>query len=183
MEDLPFSFQLKDGRLCTIRLVAEDDAAEFCAFVPQIDAESDFLMRFPGEFMHTLEEEKAWLKERIEREDAIRVVAEIDGRIIASAGAESSKLKREAHHATLGVSVLKAFWGQGVGRRLISGEPAYWVIRSTRKMYLAVFDDNDRAIRLYESLGFVQEGRLRGDLLRGDGRYGDMIIMARHYVK
>jgi RimJ/RimL family protein N-acetyltransferase len=51
-----------------------------------------------------------------------------------------------------------------------------------RKLYLKVFSDNTRAIRLYESLGFVEEGRLKGDVLRGDGTYGDTLIMSHFFV-
>ena len=183
MENLPFSFELRDGRLCTVRRSTEDDAAELCAFMPQALAESDFLERFPDEFNLSVEEEKAWLRQVGERDDAMGLVAEVDGRIIATGGAQSSKFRRDAHHAYIGVIVRKAFWGQGVGRRLLEFLLDWGQSRGLRKMYLIkVFDDNTRAIRLYKSLGFIEEGRLRGDVLRADGRYSDTITMAKYFV-
>lgn len=49
-------------------------------------------------------------------------------------------------------------------------------------MYLKVYADNDRAINLYRSLGFVEEGHLRQDIRRGDGTYGDTLIMAKYFA-
>ena len=39
--------------------------------------------------------------------------------------------------------------------------------------------NNARALRLFEHLGFVQEGRLRARLRREDGTYLDDVCMAR----
>ena len=55
--------------------------------------------------------------------------------------------------------------------------------KGLRKMTLHVFVDNERAISLYLSFGFVEEGRLKGDGLRRDGSYSDTILMAKHYVE
>jgi len=53
--------------------------------------------------------------------------------------------------------------------------------RGLHKIYLRVFAHNDRAYRWYKSLGFVEEGRLKDDVRRRDGTFGDVIIMARYY--
>ena len=44
------------------------------------------------------------------------------------------------------------------------------------KIYLRVFSDNERAIRLYRSLGFEEEGRLREQIYKG-GQYRDVTCM------
>jgi RimJ/RimL family protein N-acetyltransferase len=46
-----------------------------------------------------------------------------------------------------------------------------------QRVYLAVLDTNDRAQGLYESLGFVEEGKSRAALFRG-GRFQDLIWMS-----
>lgn len=53
--------------------------------------------------------------------------------------------------------------------------------RGLRKMYLKTFEGNDRAIALYEALGFKTEARLRDDFLRNDGTFGDTITMSLYY--
>jgi RimJ/RimL family protein N-acetyltransferase len=45
------------------------------------------------------------------------------------------------------------------------------------RIALGVFEDNRRAIDLYQKAGFVQEGLLR-DATCIDGKFGDTIMMA-----
>jgi len=44
------------------------------------------------------------------------------------------------------------------------------------RVFLRVYDFNERAIRVYEKLGFVKEGVLRQHVFR-DGKYHDVILM------
>ncbi len=64
-----------------------------------------------------------------------------------------------AHRAEFGVSVLKAYWGMGIGRALTQA-----CIRCAREagyvqLELSVVADNARAIALYQHAGFVEYGR------------------------
>lgn len=174
-------FTLRDGRLCVIRLLTADDAEAACDIFPRTHEESDFLLHFPGEFDLTVEQEREFIRERFEKENSTLLTAEVDGRLVAFAGAESTKFKRQQHHAELGVTVTKAFWAMGLGRKLTECLIDWARQRGLRKLYLRVYDDNERAIALYDSLGFAEEGRLRGDVLRADGRYTDVIVMAKYF--
>ena len=179
--DLPFEFALKDGRVCLIRAMCEDDAEAMCAILPQTHRESDFLNYMPGEFSMTLEQERDFIREHNAKPCSMSIAAEQDGRIIGYAGAFALERKRYAHHAEFGLTVIKEFWGLGLGRALTQYAVDWGQDAGLRKLYLRVFDTNQNAIRLYESLGFVEEARLRGDWLRADGSYGDTIIMAVFY--
>lgn len=175
---LPISFTLKDGRSCRVRLVTEADAREVCELLPRMHAESDFLMYMPGEFDFTVEQEAEYIRGHIQNDREILITAELDGRFIAFAGATSRKFKRQQHRTEFGVTVAKAFWGLGLGRKM-SECIVEWARRiGLRKLYLDVFADNDRAIAIYRSLGFEEEGRFREDVLRADGSYSDVLIMA-----
>ncbi len=46
-------------------------------------------------------------------------------------------------------------------------------------MELTVFSNNDNAIRLYKSLGFVETGRLPNASRYDDGTYSDDIFMVK----
>ncbi len=178
---LPFDFALTDGRACVLRLITEDDAAELLEFLPQTHAESDFLNYLPGEFQMTLEQEREFIRDHTDKHGAIALVAIVDGRIIACGGASPLKFKRHSHHTEVGLAVLKAFWHQGVGRTMMTWLVEWGRLIGLRKMRLAVFASNTRAIGLYESLGFVEEGRLRRDVQLSDGSYGDTFLMAKFY--
>ncbi len=174
-------FDLRDGRTCTIRAWGEDDAAQLVSVMPKMTAETDFLGYLPGEFKMTVEQEVEFIRNHHAKPQSWSVLSEIAGAIIAFAGGESQDRKRYAHHAEFGLAVARDYWGQGLGRKLT--ELAFeWGRRiGLHKLYLRVFDHNTRAIKLYESTGFVEEARLKDDLLRGDGTYGDTIVMARYY--
>ena len=60
-----------------------------------------------------------------------------------------------------GISVLRESWGLGLGRRMLE-MLIDWAARGgvIRKINLGVAPSNTRAIALYESLGFVVEGRM-----------------------
>jgi RimJ/RimL family protein N-acetyltransferase len=45
------------------------------------------------------------------------------------------------------------------------------------RVWLHVGEDNARAMRVYQKVGFRTEGRLRQDIFR-DGRYWDSLLMA-----
>lgn len=178
----PIEFRIEDGRRAAIRPLTEDDAEAVCRIFPETHAESDFLMYLPGEFDLTIEQEREWIRERIENENCLVLTVECDGRLVAFAGAESTKFRRARHQAELGITVVKECWGMGLGRRLTECIIAWATGQNLRKLYLRVFDDNERAIALYRSLGFIEEGRLREDMLRADGSYSDTIVMARHFA-
>ena len=72
----------------------------------------------------------------------------------------------------------KEYWGQGYGT-----EAMRLLVRhgfndlNLNRIFLQVFDNNPRAIRSYEKIGFVHEGRLRQDVYK-NGSYHDVLIMA-----
>lgn len=71
----------------------------------------------------------------------------------------------------------KDYWSKGFG-----GEAFKLLLDfafkelNLHKVYLRVFSFNDRAIRLYQKLGFVEEGKLTEQLYR-DGKWHDIIFM------
>jgi RimJ/RimL family protein N-acetyltransferase len=68
-------------------------------------------------------------------------------------------------------------WNRGYGREAVALIVAYGFERlNLVKIGLGVYADHHQAIRLYESLGFQVEGRLRQHLFR-DGRYHDKLVM------
>ncbi|MFM2060136.1 MAG: hypothetical protein RLY71_4521 [Pseudomonadota bacterium] len=86
---------------------------------------------------------------------------------------------RRRHVMSLGICVHPDGQGKGLGWALLAALLDYadrWA--NVLRIELQVYADNQRAIRLYESLGFVVEGRLRGASLR-DGVYTDTLAMAR----
>ena len=161
----------------TIRRAREADAPAFCAMFtdPRV---------YPGTLQMPHPSEAHWRKRLSDSDQPggrhIHLVAERDGQLLGSAGLHPvGDSPRRAHVMGLGITVAGPAQGQGVGRALMTSllEVAdQWA--NTLRIELTVFVDNAPAIALYRSLGFVEEGRMRGYAFR-DGRFDDVLAMAR----
>jgi len=120
--------------------------------------------------------------EMLQRVDplACRLVAVAGGEVVGTAGlhVQHPGLRR-AHVRGLGIGIAPSWQGRGVGRKLIT-RLLDWADRwaGIQRVELWVHVDNERAIALYRSLGFVEEGRHLAYALK-NGRYVDSLSMAR----
>jgi ribosomal protein S18 acetylase RimI-like enzyme len=92
----------------------------------------------------------------------------------ASAGAAK-------HCGSLGMGLLPAYRGRGIGRALIEAAVAHARANGLTRIELEVREDNSRAIELYAGSGFVEEGRKKKSRCV-DGQYYDTILMALVYA-
>jgi len=121
-------------------------------------------------------------KQKFEKMDAlgyIAFVAESEGQMVGELTLFVDQRPRTRHSISFGISVDPAFGGRGIGERLIRTALDYafnWL--GVMRVELEVFHDNQRARRLYQRLGFEQEGVKRKACLR-DGEYHDIIVMAK----
>lgn len=87
------------------------------------------------------------------------------------------KLDQRVGKAELGIVVSGSRTGRGIGRTVTVAVLSFGFLElNLRRIYLSVLANNARALRLYRSLGFAEEGRLREDEYRG-GEYRDVLIM------
>lgn len=178
---LPARLELSDGRVCEFRALIEDDAEALLEFLPRMHGETDFVNYFPGEFDWTVEQEREFLRKRMDNPLALSIAAEAEGRIIGLGGAAAPDFRRMQHHAEVGLAVLKGFWHLGIGRHLMELSIEWGRRVGLRKMYLRVYDHNTRARGMYRKLGFVDEATLREDIRRADGTFGNTIVMSLGY--
>lgn len=81
------------------------------------------------------------------------------------------------HSGDLGIGVLPAFRGMGIGRRLLTATIDDSFNKGIQRIELEVFASNERAMLLYRVAGFVEEGRKRRARFI-DGEFDDFILMA-----
>jgi ribosomal protein S18 acetylase RimI-like enzyme len=82
-----------------------------------------------------------------------------------------------AHTGSLGMGLLPAWRGQGLGRSLLLACITKAQAQGITRITLQARADNTAAIRLYESVGFQHEARLR-NAMRFDDVYFDALQMA-----
>ena len=165
--------------MITIRPARPEDAAQIITYARRVFAEPGVsLITLAEEFNPTTESEARMISEMNRATNSLCLVAEDDGRIVGQLMLQGGKRRNVRHAATLGITVGREHRGQGVGRRLM--EYAIDWARAggvVTRIELTVFVRNSNAIRLYESCGFVVEGRRRRSIHR-DGEYMDDLVMA-----
>lgn len=102
-----------------------------------------------------------------------------DGTVIGAAGLSVFPSPRMRHVGSVGLFVHTDYQNMGVGTALLRtllDLADNWLMLV--RVELKVFADNERAIHLYEKLGFEVEGRMRMTTIR-NGQYVDDLKMAR----
>lgn len=157
--------------------VVEADAARVLEHCEAIAPETDFLTFGVGEFGVSLDEEIGFIRAYAEGGKGLMLKAVVGTAIVGMATLTRNPRPRVRHTGELGLSVRRAFWGRGIGtalcRRTFEEARALGFTRVT----LRVRADNTRALRLYEQLGFVVEGRIAAAMVV-DGVEHDDLAMA-----
>ena len=159
----------------TVRPATEDDAEAFAKVFSDRSASN-------GTLQHPYTSPEVW-RTRLAGNVGTRqvmLVALVNGRVVGNAGVHAiSDNPRQKHVCSLGISIAHAYQGRGVGRALMNACLDFadrWANYS--RVTLTVHADNARAVKLYESLGFQHEGRLRDFSFR-EGGYVDALFMGR----
>ena len=151
---------LKDGRACVIRQGTADDAEGALRNFVLNHAQTDFLTTYPDEVRFTVAQEEKYLQEKTDSPDEAELVAEVDGVIVGQAGiARVGRADKVKHRATFGISVDIHYWHLGIGRALTRACIALAQQAGYLQLELEAVADNERALALYTSEGFVEYGR------------------------
>jgi RimJ/RimL family protein N-acetyltransferase len=167
----------KDVEL-TIRRARADaiEAMELLVYLKKISVETENTYMVPEEINRmTVDSELAFLESSL-TDGQLFLVAETGNEIVGSLGIHRRMSPRTLHRCEIGVSVLKEHWGFGIARRMMEAMLEWARQEEMRKVELRVRVDNHRAIKLYERMGFVQEGQHR-NAMRVGRSYCDEISM------
>ena len=77
------------------------------------------MLSYPDENSYDPEQESHFLEEKTNSPNGIEIVAIVNGRVVGTAGIEAVGTKYKVRHrAKFGISVLKEYWGLGLGKAL-----------------------------------------------------------------
>ena len=151
---------LKNGKEALLRNGNEEDGQAVFENFNQTHAETDFLLSYPDENSYDAEQEAQFLKEKTESPNEIEIIAIIDGKVAGTAGIEAvGKKYKLKHRAEFGISILKEYWGLGLGKALANACIQCAKEAGYEQLELNVVAENKRALSLYQSLGFEEFGR------------------------
>lgn len=171
------TYVLKDGRKMIIRKATAEDAPVYLKYLKKVGSESDFLTFGGDEIMATVEDERNFIETSLCYNNRLFLMAEVEGSLAGNLNFNGGIRERTAHVGEFGITVLKEYWGLGIGTRLI--ETMICWAKGTgfiKKINLRVRSDNYRAIDMYTKFGFVREGILTRDFYMDD-RFYDSIMM------
>jgi RimJ/RimL family protein N-acetyltransferase len=125
---------------------------------------------------HSFAEIEAEFDRNLEDRSRVEFAIEADGKVIGFCGLRD--IDTTARSCAFGITIFERdYWGRAYGREAIELLLEYcFHHRNFNRVWLDVLDDNERALRSYRAVGFIEEGRLRQDAWN-DGRYKDSIVM------
>lgn len=152
-----------------------EDAEALLAYMKQIGGESDNLTFGAEGLPITAEQERVYLQSMLDSEDDTQLIVRQGSAIIADASMQRFR-RRMSHRAEVGISVVKDYWGMGIGSALMEAIISFAREHGIRQLNLEVRSDNERAIRLYEKFGFQKLVTFPA-FFRIDGRDVDFDLM------
>ena len=173
------------GDRIRLRPVERDDLPEFVKWLNDPEVRDGLAAVFPL----GLAEEEQWFEKNLEKEPALRAwaidalpgpedLAAWPGSWTHIGGAGFHQIDWRNHSGEIGIVIgSKENWNQGYGTETVKTLVRWGFYElNLNRIFMRVYEDNGRAIRCYEKVGFKPEGRLRQDRFH-NGRYYDTLIM------
>lgn len=166
----------------TIEKAKVSDAKDALEYLKKVGGETDNLTFGAEGLPYSVEDEEKYIGSLQQSKNSVMFFAKCDGKIIGDGSFSSVERERIKHRGELSVSVLKEYWGCGVGSRLMEAVIDFAKnVAGCEIIHLQVRSDNKRAIKLYEKYGFEKIGQFKG-YLKIDGEYIDCDFM-NLYIK
>lgn len=147
--------KLKNGQTVCFRAPTAEDAENVLTYMKTVTAETDFLMNYPEEYVLTAEDEAKILDGMKASEKRLMILCETDGKLLGNCMLSFGERIKTSHRATVAISVLKEYWGLGIGTALFREMIRISEENGILQMELEFVEGNEGAKALYEKLGFT----------------------------
>ena len=147
------TFTATDGREVILRTPRWEDLDDLYELINSLVEEGvDILMNQKV----TRDEEVDWLGRTLatlEKDDEICLVAEVNGSIVANSALQK-KRGYSSHVGSLGIIIKKGFRDVGIGTEMLKTLITRAGTIGVEILTLSVFSSNERAVHVYEKVGF-----------------------------
>ncbi len=180
MTEIIEALQGSDSLPFVVRPATSDDAPALIEYLKIILSDPMASIADLDEMLLDVHHQREHLRRTQSSPNSIALVAVHASEIIGFVTMEPGRRRKISHTVELGMSVREDWRGQGVGLALVERAEAWARANGGfEKIVLNVFSGNLAARRLYEKAGFVNEGRLRGQV-KVSGERQDLILMAKY---
>lgn len=163
-----------------IRLAEPGDAEVMLQIQRDVLQEEVYFVSSLEEFQQTVEGQREWIQAKQAHPNEVLFVAEDEGRVVGWLVFQTEGRQKTRHTGKFGVMLTAESRGKGLGKQLVTALLDWAHAHpEIEKISLFTFATNTRAISLYKSLGFVEEGRKLKEYKFSDGSYVDDVIMSR----
>lgn len=174
MNSIKKTFTSKKGNSVVFRYPAAEDLESMLEFANAL-IEEDTFIELSGDPL-TLEHEREVLDgllKEMEVGTKVHIVATVNGKYAGNAEIRRQK-RRKSHTGEIGIALLKEFRQEGIGTELIR-----LLIEEARALGLKLlilnsFETNNRALHVYEKLGFKTIGVIPGAIAYKDNFIGEV---------
>lgn len=151
---------LKNGKEALIRNAVKEDGEAVLDIFNLTHEETDYLLSYPDENGFDLTQEEEYLDAKAQSENEVELLAIVDGKVVGMAGISAIGDKYKVkHRASFGISIVRDSWGLGIGKALSNACIKCAREAGYEQLELEVVGENEAAISLYKSLGYVEFGR------------------------
>jgi RimJ/RimL family protein N-acetyltransferase len=162
------------GERCVLRPLRMEDAKILADICNDLEVR-DYLSNV---FPYTDLGEEEFIKSVNSQKNPTDIVfgIEVDENLIGTAGIH--RINWTSRNGYFGIAICrKEYWNKGIGTEATNLILKYaFEYINLHKVLLEVYEYNERAIRVYEKVGFKREGRLRKNHY-WKGEYYDVIVM------
>lgn len=171
-----------DGKKILLRSARTDESQMLIDYLKTVTGETRYLMSEPDEVNYTIEEEEKFIEERNQSKDALMMLAFVDGEYAGNCSFESkSGSRRTKHRAGIGIALFQKYTGFGLGKFMLKRLLTEIKNLGFEQAELTVVGNNEKAKRLYKSLGFKECGIIPNANKYDDGTYADDILMVLQF--
>ncbi|EMF0085651.1 GNAT family N-acetyltransferase [Enterococcus hirae] len=163
----------------TIREAQPNDASELLAMMQQVEEETDFLVMDEKGMELTPEALALSIEYLQDSNNNLLLLACMGQKIIGVVSVKTGEQYRISHVGEVGISILKDYWGLGLGTMLLE-EVLIWVKENgvLFRLELDVQTRNERAVHLYQKMGFEIEALMKRGARTDDGDFLDVYRMS-----
>lgn len=174
--------EVEEEIITHIRQAHPIDARAILGLMRHVGRETGYLNYGPEGSDLSVVQQKALIENYKALDNCVLLVIEVDDQIIGMANLAGLDQNKQKHVAEIGISIIKEYWGVGIGSFLLEALLDYAEEAGLRVLTLEVVVENERAIHLYERFGFEKKGRL-SQRLKDGYRYLDTYIMEKVLIK
>lgn len=171
------TFKSKSGREVTFRYLSENDFEDSLAFANELIREDTFV-GLCGKPL-TRVEEKKWIQETLaaaKKGDTVHLIVLVEGRYAGNADIRRYRERRKKHVGNIGISLSAAYRDEGIGTQLIKTLIVEAKRMGLRLLTLGCFENNPRALHIYEKLGFKRTGIVPHAIFWKNSYVGEVLL-------